>query len=151
VIPFLTASAWFQALIPPVQYILFYLGFMVLVTLLIGMPVAWAVAVSRRGKKRVDYGLAVRIGLGSWLSFSLVIDMLLPPYYLSPQGVVLLNVPNALTGSSVDGTFCWVFQQLGVSGPLLYYAVYALVPIVAVFLSALTLTGKRFLQLFKNL
>jgi hypothetical protein len=151
VIPVLTASTWFQALIPPFQYVLFYLGFAVLVTLLIGLPVAWVVAVSRRGKRKVDYGLALRVGLGSWLSFSLVLDMWLPPFYLSPSGTVLLNIPNALTGTAVDATFTWIFQQIGVSGPALYYCVYALTPAIAVFLTALILAGKDFLKLAKNL
>jgi hypothetical protein len=151
VIPFLTSSMWFQGLIPPFQYILFYLGFAVLVTLLIGLPVAWAVATSKHGKKTVDYFLALRIGLGSWISFSLILDNWLPPYYLAPSGAVLLNVPRALTGTAVDACLAWIFQQIGVSGPTLYYYVYALTPAIAVVLTALILAGKDFLKLVKNL
>ena len=144
VMPLLMQSDWFISQIPPLQYTLFNLGFVIMFIVVIGLPLTYLL------KKEVIFTKAVQIGFTSWMGVGFIYDLFEPPYYLNTNGEVLLNVPKALTGTSVDSMLVWVWQHLGVSGPLLFYSVYLVTPIIIVLLMAIILTGKEFLKVFNG-
>jgi hypothetical protein len=148
-IPFLSGSVWFQAQVPPIQFVLYEVGFMVGFVAVLGVPISYIVQKYVRKKSNLPSLVldALKIGLSAWLGISIVYDLLEPPFFLSQSGAVLLNNPNALTGTAIDATLAWCWQQVGLSGSLLYYAVYLVTPILIILVIALVLTWRKFIKL----
>jgi hypothetical protein len=145
IVPFLSEWTWFQQQIPPVQFLLFELGFLVGLITALGFPIQYAYVSKKNDNDstlEVVIG-AVKIGVSAWLGNKLVLAMLDPPFYLSHTGQVILDNPEAMTGTSVDATVTWVWQQAGLSGPMLYNFVYIVTPILVVTAIVLAFTWKR--------
>jgi len=140
------SSQWFTTLIPPYQYFLFNIGFMLLFITVVGIPISHEL----NHNKEIDLYKAVRIGFSSWIGLSCLYDLLQPPYYLDISGNIVLNVPSALTGTAVDATLVWFWQQLGVSGSLLFYFVYLITPLILIFAIVALLSGKQLINVFRK-
>lgn len=143
-LPLFMTSEFFTCLVPPLQYIILNLGFVILFFTVVGVPLSYLI------KKEVNLLFAVRLGVSMWLGASLIYDLLQPPYYVGLNGETLLDVPPALTGTAVDATVKWCWEQLGVRGPLLFYCVYFFTPVIIVFCMSLLLTGKKFIEMFRS-
>lgn len=140
--PVLMTSEYFKMLVPPLQYLILNLGFIILFVTIIGSTLSYLI------KKELDFVYATRLGLSMWLGASLIYDLLQPPYYVGLNGETLLDVPNALTGTAVDATVKWVWEQFGVRGCLLFFCVYLFTPVIVVVCMAVLLTGKKFIEIF---
>lgn len=142
-IPAFSTSTWFAELIPPIQFILFNVGFLCAYLLLVGVTLSYVI------NGGIEVIMVLKYGLTFWFLESFVLDMSFqPPYFLNSTGQVLLDVPEALTGTSVDGMIAWCWQQIGVSGSLLYYLTYWFVPIITLVGLAALLAPKQFIGLF---
>lgn len=144
IIPQLMQSEWFKSLIPPLQYILNSIGFVTLCMVLFGALISYYI------HKEFVLKEILRFGLGIWVGISLLFDLWLPPYYVNYDGSVILNVPEVLTGSAVDATVVWFWQQLAISGPLLYYMTYIVTPLIFIVVVALILAPEQFMKFFRG-
>lgn len=142
-IPFFMSSTWFQSLIPPGQYFLYSLGFIVAFILFFGFPLTYYFR-----KKLVTHDI-FRVGLSAWAAESFVLDTWYPPFYVNPAGQILA-IQGALSGTSVDGMISWCWQQLHVGGPALFYFTYLVAPVIVLVLLALALAPKQFIGLFTS-
>jgi hypothetical protein len=153
VVPWLSASVWYQQQIPPVQFLVFELGFITGIVAVIGFPIQYAYY---RLKKRVSVPKtelvlgALKIGVSFWVGNKFIMDMWEPPFYLSTSGAVLLNNSEAMTKTAVDATVAWVWQQIGASGFLLYFATYVIFPVVCIALVLLAFTWKKVVKIFSG-
>jgi len=141
VIPYLMQSQWFKDLIPPLQYLIFNCGFVTVFLVIIGAPLSYLI------NGEIDIKGTIRYGVISWLILSFVYDLWEPPYYVSYTGEPILFVPGALTGTAVDATILWIWQNLGISGPILFYSVYLITPLLIALFIAILLKPKEFLEL----
>lgn len=154
VIPFLSTSSQFQSLIPPFQYIIFNLGYILISVVTFGTLFSIMTNKSYNFKKAVIYGLSL------WFSFSLIFDMWQPPFAIDQQGndVVLNN--SSLINASVDKSFVYLFNTFLptakttvipiINYSLLYILVYGFVPILGVIIAAIGLSNGAFMKLFKQ-
>jgi hypothetical protein len=151
-VPFLAASAWFQFQIPPIQFLLYEMGFVIGLVVALGFPLQYLYyQVKKNAPSRFAFVFgAIKIGLSLWVGNKFIMDMWEAPYYLSTKGVVLLNNPEAMTGTAVDATITWLFQQIGISGFMLYFAVYIAFPLLCLLGIILAFTWKRFVKVFTN-
>ncbi len=141
-LPTMMASIWFTNLVPPLQYLLYNLGFILLTIVLIGAPISHAL------KKKVNLLTMLRGGISSWLIFSFIMDMWQPPFAISQSGSILIADSESLVGTSVDFMLAWVYTNIlniphailklpfigDVS--LLFLLVYFITPILSVVIAA---------------
>lgn len=140
IIPYLIGSAWFSDLNPVVAYMIWNLGWVFVFAGIFGIVVGFI------GGDADIMGL-ITSGVSGFLLFSWVFDMWQGPYYIAPSGQVLLPLATTpLENTAVDGVFGWLFEQVGIHGPLEYYAVYGLIPVVGIVIALLLLTPKQFLH-----
>lgn len=153
VLPSLTTTPWFVALNPVAAYVLYNLGFIIIVSLVFGGMVSFFL-----GGENEIFDL-IRTGLAGWLLFSGVFDLLQPPLYLSTSGQVLIPLGTAsLENVAVDAMFAYVWRGalgnavnisfLGVS--LWFILVYLITPIIAILIAAILLAPRRFVSLFSR-
>lgn len=103
-VPYLGSLPWFYTMAPLPAYLLYNLGWFFIMTAFMGGFVAYLVL----GKNRVLTML--KVGLSTWLLYSLVFDNWQPAFYLSPQGQVLLPVGTpALENTAVDAMLASVW------------------------------------------
>jgi len=134
VVPNLIIAAWFQSLVPPLQYIIYNSGYITLTIFLIDIPYI----VMEKGSGTTLAKLVLP-GLGLWLLFSFVLDMLQPPFYVATNGTMAITNAQALPNVAVDAMMTWVWIQVGVVATnmifgvsVLFLAVYVLTPIIAI-------------------
>jgi len=125
IVPNLTSTGWFTALNPIVQYLLYNVGFILLTTVIFGGIFSYVV------EKEIDIIAMVRSGVASWLTFSFIIDMWQPPFYLSSAGQVLITQPSALPMTAIDAMMAYLWGLLGIAGSMLFYFVYIVTPVIA--------------------
>ncbi len=90
----------------------------------------------------VGHILAIPVGITLNLIY-FTLDILLPPYYVTPQGQILTQGAIATFGAS-DVVLASFLHLLGVSGPLLFSLTYIVIPGAALFIIApLVLTNIR--------
>ncbi len=142
VLPPLQSSSGFEALPPPLQYVAYNFGFYLLFSGVIGTLVSQAVY-----HRITTVGVLIS-GLGTFVLFSFVYDMLQPPFALSPSGQFIISQNGTLAGTAVDYMTAWSWSQVGISGPALYYMTYAVTPILAIIVSVLVLGAGRFLKVY---
>ncbi len=150
IVPYLSASSWYQSQLPPVQFFLFEAGFLIGFITVIGVPISYLVVKRKRTGKVSLATEALKYGMSAWLGISIIYDMWEPPYFVSTSGALLLDNPHAMTGTAIDATVAWCWQQLGVNGPALYYATYIVFPVVLLICLSLAFTWKRFLKLLSG-
>lgn len=103
-VPYVVSASWFYTMAPLPAYILYNLGWFFLMTAFVGGFVAYIVL----GKDRVLTML--KVGLSTWLLYSLVFDLWQPAFFLSPQGQVLLPIGTpALENTAVDAMLASVW------------------------------------------
>lgn len=141
-------SAWFTSLIPPLQYLLFNLGFILLMVVFLGAPVSYVF------QRKIHIWTMFRSGVGSWLLLSFILDLWQPPFAFGVGGQPLIPTAESLVGTSVDYMLGWTygrimpFQHVILSVPiigkvsLLFLLVYFLTPIFAIFIAALLFKPK---------
>jgi hypothetical protein len=150
IVPYLTSQTWFLTLHPLAAYLLYNLGWILLVSVIFGGLISLAVAKENRMLSMF------RVGLASWTGFSFVFDMLQPPLYLSTSGQVLIPMGTAsLENVSVDGMTATIWQQLlsllqiNLVGSWWWFVLtYVVTLIVAVLFMAAVLTPKSFVKMF---
>jgi len=126
VVPWLLASESFQAQPPPVQYLAYNAGF-----LLLFVGIGWLFLHS------------APVGLAGFLDFSWILDNLQPPFAYSPAGELLIPDQGTLVGASVDRFLGWIAESAGLRGPPVFWFVYAVAPIVAVIVTVLVVRRRR--------
>lgn len=154
VTPSLMYSDWFAGLIPPIQYLMYHVGHIILTFVIFGTPTGFTI------KKRVELWGTIRGGIFSWLAISFMIDVWVAPYAISPEGDILIKKSETLVGTAVDYMMAWCYSTLlpGIedvfvtvpfwrSFSMLFVLTYFLTPIIAAFLMALFLRPR----MFKNL
>ena len=154
-LPLIMNDAWFTNLIPPLQYLIYNIGFILLTIVLIGVPLSYAQA------HAIEYWSMFRNGVSSWLIFSFIFDVWQPPYAYGTIGHALITDVHSLYGASADHMLGWVYlhfidPSLFVSLPflghisILFVLVYFVTPIVAVIISALLFKSGFLLSMFGN-
>ncbi|MBU1179621.1 hypothetical protein KJ885_01620 [Patescibacteria group bacterium] len=155
-LPKIMNSRWFISLIPPLQYISFNFGFILLTIILFGMPTSYFL------KQRIHILTMLRGGVSSWLIFSFMLDLWQPPFAFGPGGGQLILLPESLVGTSVDYMLGWTYIQIfpvqnvilniPIIGKisLLFILIYFITPILAVLIVALVLRPGILLKLLKN-
>jgi hypothetical protein len=148
VVPFITMNVWFTSQNPVLQYLLFNLGFISLACATFGVAFSFVFL------RKFDIIKAFEGGLALWLSFSFVVDMWQPPYYLSQAGQPLITNTASGIGASVDAMWAWIFNSVipslagmtvfGIS--MLYMAVYVFVPLATLLFSAFLLSDGQFFK-----
>jgi hypothetical protein len=136
--PFLSTSAWFAGIAPIWQYLIFNLGFILLITVTFGS------VVSLLRHQRFDLWEMIKSGLASFIVFSFIFDLWQPPYYIGVNGTILITNTGALAGTAVDAALYYVWTLIGIN-PLwmidhvawIYICVYFFSPIIAGFLAAI--------------
>ena len=150
-VPVLEGQPWFLDAPPILAYPLYNVGFILLTVALFGIPASYAV------KREVDVEGLIRGGFAAWISFSLVLDMLEPPFFLAPNGNFAIPLgTNALENTAVDAAFWQAWSWLpniqftlpfvGTLG-LWFLMVYAVTPVLGLVLAALLLKPREFLRL----
>jgi len=153
VVPYLTSAAWFVGLNPIEGYLLYNIGWMLLISAIFGGLVSFLAF-----EEHHILGM-LRIGIASWLFASFIFDNLQPPFYLSTTGEVLIPLgTSSLENTAVDAMlgYIWQFilgpysqhQFLGLS--LVFITTYMMTPILAILSMAFLLAPEKFMELFKN-
>lgn len=144
--PWMMYSDWFSNLIPPIQYLLYHVGHIILTFIVFGTPTGFTL------KKKVDFWGTVRGGVFSWLCISFIIDIWIAPFSINPKGVFIIQEGETLIGAAVDYMVGWSYstimpgiENVFVTIPLyrsfsmLFVLTYFLTPVIAAFLMALLL------------
>jgi hypothetical protein len=152
--PSMMYSDWFSNLMPPIQYLIYHIGHIILTFIVFGTPTGFTI------KKKVDFWGIIRGGVFSWLCISFIIDIWIAPFSINPEGRFIIKEGETLVGTSVDYMVGWSYSKISpgiedvfVSIPfwrtfsMLFVLTYFLTPIIAAFLMALVLRPK----MFKNL
>lgn len=135
VLPYLMGAGWFAALVPPVQYVIYNIGFYLFTVVIVYLPYWWV------AKTKVKWEKTLIAGLATWVLFSFVIDMWEPPQYLSTAGVVLITNATSLPGTAVDAMTAWWWSNLGIPTASLYTFTYIITPILAIITAALVFSA----------
>ncbi len=150
VTPILTSAPWFLFLNPVVAYLLYNVGWILLISAIFGGFVAHFL---------VSEGNVVhmfRVGIATWIGFSFLFDMWQPPLYLSTGGQVLIPLGTAaLENTAVDAMTAYVWQSILGNEVMLQYSgislwfilTYVVTPVIALVVMALILKPKQFLKL----
>lgn len=142
-IPFIAGNEGFNSLNPILQYLIANLSLIIASVVIIGTILTMAL--------EHDYDLKGGIinGLTAWLSFSFIIDMWESPFAYDVGGHQAIS--GAGVTSSVDYMWGYIFSTIFpqiANTPLLFLAVYGLVPIMTVIFAALVLSKGQFLSWF---
>ena len=154
VTPGMMYSDWFMSLIPPIQYLIYHVGHIILTFIVFGTPTGFTI------KKKVDFWGTIRGGIFSWLCISFIIDIWIAPFAINPDGSIMITKSETLVGTAVDYMIGWCYSKAfrGIEGvfvnipfwrtfSMLFVLTYFLTPIIAAFLMALFPRPK----MFKNL
>jgi len=155
VIPHIMTSQWFVSLMPPVQYILYNIGFLLLIFVVFGTPMSYTI------KHKINLVGVLKGGLASTL-FLIMLDLWEPPFLIAPNtGEILLTNMESLVGTSVDYTVFWFYstvfpdtRNIFINFPLfgrfsiLFVLIYFFTPIVVAFLMALLLKPGMLRRMF---
>jgi hypothetical protein len=155
IIPHLMVSNWFIKLIPPLQYVLYNIGFMLLIFIVFGTPMSALI------KHKINKVGVIKGGVASTL-FLIMLDLWEPPFLIAPDtGQLLLTNLESLVGTSVDYTAFWIYSNLFpmiinsfINFPffgrlsMLFVLIYFLTPIILAFIMALLLKPGMFRKLW---
>jgi hypothetical protein len=152
--PAMMYSEWFKNLIPPIKYLIYHVGHIILTFIVFGTPTGFTI------KKKFSFWGTVRGGIFSWLCISFIIDIWIAPFSINPDGNFIISEGETLIGAAVDYMMGWSYtimlpgiQNVCVTIPfyrtfsMLFVLTYFLTPVLAAFLMALLLRPKT----FKNL
>lgn len=151
-VPLLTQTSWFYRLSPLLAYPIYNVGWVALLAVFFGGPLAYLAFEEQRIFQML------KVGMGSWLFFSWIYDLWQPAFYLSTSGQVLIplgtaslentaidsftsTVAELLVGPAVHTTFLFGFS-------LWYILAYYVATIVAIILIAFLLPFRKFIKLF---
>lgn len=139
-------QSWFYNAIPPVQFILFNVGLMILVIVAIGFPISFAVY---RNRKR-RYWEAVKCGLSIFSIFGIAFELLWGPYFvnLAGQNTLYGSSPKSMTQTAIDCTIIWCLRGVHCPAGWIWYITYVGVPILVFLVIALVYTWKQIVQHF---
>jgi len=155
-LPKTMSSQWFTNLIPPLQYLIYNMGFILLTVIIFGVPISLIF------KRDMPIWTMVRSGLSSWLVFSFILDLWQPPFAFGTSGEYLITSQESLIGTSVDYMVGWIYMRLfptnsmilniPIIGKLsmLFVLTYFITPILATFIIALLLKPKVFAKLLSK-
>jgi len=145
-IPHIMISDWFVGLMPPAQYYLYNIGFLLLIFVVFGTPISYA------AKRKINIIGVLEGGIASTL-FLIMLDLWEPPFLIAPDtGELLITNMESLVGTSVDYTVFWFYSTLFPSTrnafinfpffgkfALLFILIYFLTPIIAAVVMSLLL------------
>ena len=143
VVPFLIASPEFSLLNPIWQHSLYILGVYPIITAIFGIPLG--LLANGPPLIRIMQG-----GAASAISFDWVVDMMVGPNFLSPQGHIVITNPASLPGTAVDAMFAFIWSSIFpsiVDTSTLYIMVYVVTPMLGLLLAAFILKPRAFFGL----
>jgi len=155
-LPKIMNSQWFTSLVPPLQYLIYNIGFILLTIIIFGVPISYTL------KQDINLWTTIKSGFSSWLIFTFILDLWQPPFAFGPTGEYLINTPESLIGTSVDYMLGWVYMRLfPINGiiftipiigrlSLLFILVYFITPVIAALVVALLLKPKIFAKLLNK-
>jgi hypothetical protein len=153
-LPVVMKSLWFTNLVPPFQYILYNIGFILLTVVLIGAPISHLL------KQKVHLLTMLRSGISTWLIFSFIMDLWQPPFAYSTSGTLLISGTESLIGTSVDYMLGWMYTNVFSTATLLirlplfgnmsllFLLIYFITPILSVICAALLFQPKVLAKVF---
>jgi hypothetical protein len=150
-LPTLTTSQWFSQQTPLIQYLIFNIGFIAVTAIVFGLPYAHVTS------KKFDVFGVLKSGIATWIGFSLVLDLLQPPLYVSPMGKITMMDASGLPNTSIDATITYLWQTFancpntiinvfGQQVSTLFIAVYLVTPVLGAVVAAYLLEPKMFEQ-----
>jgi len=138
---FLFAIAYFVVLLPillrvgieklnPIlQFIVFNLGIFIFLQIF-----CKSIALKKMQRFRTSLGLTILF---------IALDLLVPPFAVNFSGQLLGNVGDSsnliLVGSSSDYTLGYILHSTGLSGFLVFFGVYVIIPLILMLISSLLL------------
>jgi hypothetical protein len=158
ILPKMMNSDWFASLMPPLQYLAFNLGFILLTIIIFGVPTTFFL------KKKIHFLTMLRGGIGSWLVFSFMLDLWQPPFSFGVSGQQMILDSKTLVGTSVDYMLGWTFmhilpfqaQDVFLNLPLvgkislLFIMIYFITPIAAAVVAALLFRPGTLVRIFND-
>jgi hypothetical protein len=158
ILPKTMNSEWFASLIPPLQYLTFNLGFILLTIVIFGIPTTFFL------KQKIHLLTMLRGGIGSWLIFSFMLDLWQPPFAFGISGKQIIVDSGTLVGTSVDCMLGWtyihffpfhlqnIFLNLPLVGKisLLFVMIYFITPIFSVIVAALLFKPGVLIKIFND-
>jgi hypothetical protein len=135
--PFLQNSSWFYTLSPLIAYPVYNIGWYLVFTVLLGLPLSMVVSVVHKRKPKVHLWDILKGGIAAFASYSWVYDMLQGPFYLNSNGAVLIPLgTSSLENTAVDAFWAEIFKFFGISGFPLYLFTYFIVVMVGIVIIA---------------
>lgn len=103
------------------------------------------------GFKVVSYARDLRIGFATFFTFSWAIDMEVSPFFMAPNGTILIPLgTQSAENSAVDGAWASFFMQLGVTNhPIffgfspVYLLTYGFVPMLGILVTLFLLAPRQ--------
>lgn len=155
IIPYIMTSNWFIKLVPPLQYTLYNVGFLLLIFVVFGTPMSLLI------KHKVKTIGVLKGGIASTL-FLIMLDLWEPPFIVAPNtGQLLLTNMESLLGTSIDYNMYWMYSKLlpnsinsFINFPLfgrlsmIFVLIYFLTPIFLAFIMALLLKPGMFRKMW---
>jgi len=154
-IPHIMVSNWFIGLVPPLQYFLYNIGFMLLIFIVFGTPMSYLI------KHKLNKVGVIKGGIASTL-FLIMLDLWEPPFLIAPDtGQLLLTNMESLLGTSIDYNLFWIYSKLlpndinlSINFPFFgrlstfFVLIYFFTPIILAFLMALLLKPGMFRKMW---
>jgi hypothetical protein len=158
ILPRTMNSTWFTSLVPPFQYFVFNLGFILLTIVMFGIPMTFFL------KQKIHFWTMLRGGIGSWLIFSFMLDLWQPPFAFGVSGKQIISDSGTLVGTSVDCMLGWlyihtipfhiqdIFLNLPIIGriSLLFMMIYFFTPIISVIVAAFLFKPGILIDFFRD-
>jgi len=127
--PFLQGQEWFIGLEPIFAYPIYNFGIFLLITAFFGVPSAILI----RRRLEINFLDILIGGFVSFIAFSFVVDVWMPPLAWDIGGNQLIPTNSNLENTAGDYFFGWLWLELGFPKILTYWMVYFLVPILTFF------------------
>jgi hypothetical protein len=145
VVPYLQSSDYFNALNPIQSYLTYNIGLIFLFTALFGMPISYLI------NKKINVTAILQAGFSAFIGVSWFIDLYAAPIVWNSNGELLISpTPLNMGATSAEYMFGWIFQQIGFTGPMLYYSIYAGIPILSLIVIAFITNPQKLLNVISK-
>lgn len=145
-IPSFTQSEWFLGLNPVEQYVIINFGVSMLIIVGFGAFITWMLY------KRTPIVPVLINGFASFLILTFVYDMWQTPFGVGMNGENLLAdaSPSSLVYGDIDLALWYVWTNIfGLSGEIVYWLTYLVVPIIAIIMAIFLFGLNRMIGVFK--
>ncbi len=138
--PTIAINPLYLSLAPPLQYITYNIGVLLLITAVLGTPLDYFF------ENKVSILGMIKSGIFSFTIFA-VLDLWQPPLAYSQAGVIVITEAEALPGAAIDRAIGWIWTLVGIPDTNLFLFVYVVAPILMLLAAAILLRPDQLLKL----